>query len=304
MRRLKPLERAIKTLFLRAFCLLVKKSTHRAGPLDGRRIRKILFIRPEKIGDIFVSLPLFDALKRNFPELEISVLASPRNSRLIKNDPRFDKVLLYRKNFWRDLGDLGAIRREQFDCVVDMICSDSVTALFLTHLCARGSTTVAMGKTRFRQYYNINFDHPLQHQEHIIDHTLRILGAFGLATAGADRYARPFIPDRIQSQVDRFFAETAGSASVAPKIGINLSAGAASRFWGVEKSVALIKRILADCGDWLVYIVTAPNERNLGEVMLQSFEKSVFLIPPGQNMVQVSAFLGRLDLFISPDTSL
>ena len=298
---LKPLERAVKAFFLRLFFLVVRKSDHSAATLDLSRAKKILFIRPEKIGDMFVSLPLFDALRAHNPELEIYVLASPRNVGLIKDDPRFSGIFLYRKNFWRDLGDLNAIRNLRFDGVVDMICSDSVTALFLAHLCARGVPTVAMGKTRFREYYNINFPHPLSQDGHVIDHTLTMLNAFGIDSSQSNRFAKPFLSDAISREADQFFT---GTSSSGLKIGVNLSAGAPSRFWGVEKSTELIRRILADNDNCTIYIITAPNERNLGEILLRSFEHSVHLIPPGQNLIQVAALLSRLDLFISPDTSL
>ncbi len=299
--KLKPLERAVKAMVLRLFFLLVRKSDHHDGALDVSRMKRILFIRPEKIGDMFVSLPLFDALKARNPQLQIYVLASPRNIGLIKNDPRFAGIFLYRKNARRDLCDLGAMRRITFDCVIDMICSDSVTALFLTHLCARGVPTVAMGKTRFREYYNINFAHPLSQENHVIDHTLTILQAFDVDPSNASRFACPFVSDDVMREAKRFYDKTSSSGL---KIGVNLSAGAPSRFWGVEKSTELIRRILKEYDQCTIYIITAPHERNLGEILLRSFDHSVHLIPSGQNLIQVSALLSRLDVFISPDTSL
>ncbi|MBN2226475.1 MAG: glycosyltransferase family 9 protein [candidate division Zixibacteria bacterium] len=301
MHKLKPLERAVKAMVLRLFFLLVRKSDHHEGTLDLSGMKKILIIRPEKIGDMFVSLPLFDALKARHPQLEIYVLASPRNVGLIKHDPRFAGIFLYRKNARRDLSDLNAIRRIKFDCVVDMICSDSVTALFLTHLCARGVPTVAMGKTRFREYYNFNFTHPLTQENHVIDHTLYIATAFGMDPSETGRLARPYVSDDDLADAKRFYEQTTSSG---PRIGVNLSAGAPSRFWGVEKSTELIRRILAEYDQCTVYIITAPRERNLGEMLLRSFDRAVHLIPPGRNLVQVAALLSQLDVFISPDTSL
>ena len=131
MEKLKPLEHAFKAFFFKMSHVFLKKGRTDFVPLDGNTIRRVLFLRPEKIGDMVISFPVFDGLKRAYPHIEISILGSPRNRAIIKDDPRFETVFMYRKNLWRDFREVMAIRREKYDCVVDMICDDSVTALFL-----------------------------------------------------------------------------------------------------------------------------------------------------------------------------
>ena len=98
MERLKPLEHKFKAMFFKMLSPLLKKGKADFTPLDGRKIRKVLFLRPEKIGDMVISLPVFDGLHKFFPDIKISVLGSPKNFSLVKNDPRFDKIFLYRKS--------------------------------------------------------------------------------------------------------------------------------------------------------------------------------------------------------------
>ena len=41
--------------------------------------RKILIIRPDRLGDLILSLPVARTLKKNFPSCEIVYLISPHN---------------------------------------------------------------------------------------------------------------------------------------------------------------------------------------------------------------------------------
>jgi len=40
-----------------------------------------------------------------------------------------------------------------------MICDDSVTALFMSQFLAPGKPRIGVGKNKFRQYYDFNYDH-------------------------------------------------------------------------------------------------------------------------------------------------
>ena len=102
MNRLKPLEKKFKAFFFSVFRRLLRKGKDDFLPLDGSQIRSVLFLRPEKIGDMVISLPVFDGLKKHFRHIRVAILGSPRNYEIIRDDPRFDTVYIYRKNI-RDL---------------------------------------------------------------------------------------------------------------------------------------------------------------------------------------------------------
>jgi ADP-heptose:LPS heptosyltransferase len=51
-------------------------------------------------------------------------------------------------------------------------------------------------------------------------------------------------------------------------------------------------------------LLTAPPDRWRGEKLQQKFDSRVYQVPPNLNLKEASAVISRLDLLISPDTSL
>jgi ADP-heptose:LPS heptosyltransferase len=303
MDRLKPLEHKFKAIFFALFKFLLKKGSREFNPIDGNAITRVLFLRPEKLGDMIISFPVFDGLKDRFPQLKIGILASPRSHAIIKDDPRFERIFLYRKNVWRDLKSIFAIRKERYDCVVDMICDDSVTALFLSQLTAPGKHRIGVGKAKYREFYDFNYDHRRGNTGHIIENTLKLLEAFGIDSESVSGYATPYVTQPALTKTKRFLDDIRAGNSVR-LVGYNMSAGAPTRIWAMEKSIGLVKRIVGATKNSHVVIITTPDERRRGEELIASIGRSVSLLPPGLSLMEVSALISGLDLLISPDTSL
>jgi ADP-heptose:LPS heptosyltransferase len=196
------------------------------------------------------------------------------------------------------------IRREKFDCLVDMICDDSVTALFMSQYLAPGKPRIGIGKKKFKQYYDFNYDHRMNNTGHIIDNTLKLLTAFGIDVSRVSGFAPPYLSDEVKKKSAEFFKELENSEPSSLKVGINLSAGAPSRVWQPDKSVELMRRILETYPEARIILFTIPNERRKGADIISHFENRVNLIPAGLNLMGVSAIIANLEVLITPDTSL
>jgi len=304
MEQLKPLEHKFKAFFFNLFRFTLRKGRKDFKPIDGDKLHKVLFLRPEKLGDMIISFPVFDGLLKRYPHIKISVMGSPRNYAIIKDDPRFEKIFLYTKNVWHDLKELKAIRREKYDCVVDMICDDSVTALFLSQLCAPGKPRIGVGKVCYREYYDFNYDHRMGNTGHIIENTLKLLEAFGIDTDQVDPYAQPYVDRHSLDRADEFIRGLRNGNAGTLVVGYNLSAGARTRIWAKEKARELVEKILAYRDDCRVVLITTPADRSRGDELQSHFGERVFQVPPNLSLISVSALISRLDLLISPDTSL
>ncbi len=304
MDKLKAAEHKLKASVFGLTRGMLKRADRNFRPLDGSQLSKVLFLRPEKIGDLVVSLPVFDGLKSVYPHIAISLLASPRNVELIEHDPRFKRIYLYEKNIFRDLVELRDIRREEFDCVVDMICDDSLTALFLAQLCAPGKPRIGIGKKKFREYYDFNYDHRMGNTGHIIDNTLGLLNAFGIDSSKASGFAPPYVNQAAFDKADRFLATLPKVPGKLLRIGYNISAGASSRIWAAEKSEELLRRILDQYEGVQMIIISVGPDRARGDALVSKFPSSLFHVPPGLTLMEASAVVSKLDLLVSPDTSL
>jgi len=301
--KLKPVEHKIRGLVPRLFSPFFQKGRDNFQPLDGRSVKRVLFLRPDLIGDTVCSFPVFDNLRRIFPHFQQAIFCSPKNMPVIQGDPRFDRVFMYRKRIWKDIAEVALIRGERFDVVFDMIADDSVTTLFLSQLCAPGAARIGIGKKRFAPYYDAVFDYDSSTGEHIIDLNLKLLGALGIDTGNLDAYSPPYIDSPTRTKTDRYF-ESLSAAPGGLKIGYNLSAGKPTRTWPLEKARKLLESILETVPGSTVILFTIPKERARGDTLASRFNHSVVQVPPALSILEASALISRLDLFISADTSL
>jgi ADP-heptose:LPS heptosyltransferase len=297
--KLKPLEHKFKSFFFGLCRGLLKKRRPGFDRLETSKIHRVLFLRPEKIGDMVISFPVFDALRAKFPHIRMSLLGSPRNYAIIKDDPRFEKVFLYRKNL-SDLRTISRIRREKYDCVLDMINDDSATTLFLSQLAAPESPRIGIGKKRFAAYYDFNYVHSDGIGRHIIHNTLKLLVPFGINGDEVNHYAPPYVDTEVMATVDKFLNPIKGETLV----GFNLSAVKPNRIWSDDKAVQACKNLQGVSEDIHLVLITAPSDRARGSRILEQLEHRVSLVPPGMSLTAVSGLISRLALLISPDTSL
>lgn len=299
----KDLEHSFKDFFFWATGPLLKRGQSEFRTLDCARLQRVLFLRPEKLGDMIISFPVFDGLKARCPHIKISVLGSPRNAAIINGDPRFDKIFMYTKSA-KDLAEIQRIRNEHFDCVVDMICDDSVTALYLSQYTAPGKPRIGVGKVKFREYYDFNYDHRLNNTGHIVDNTLKLLAAFGIDPATVSGYAEPFLTDADRTLAATFIADSTDGSPAPLVVGYNLSAGAPTRVWALEKSIALVQAILARHPEAHVILMVAPPDRVRAQSVASRFDRRVHIVPDNLSLRQASAIVSKVDLLISPDTSM
>ncbi len=88
-------------------------------------VRSILVMRLYFLGDVVLSTPVLEALKRRFPDARLTVLAKKRAAGVLTANPNVDEIVLYDavadyhmpRHQWRLARRL---RRERFDLAVDL----------------------------------------------------------------------------------------------------------------------------------------------------------------------------------------
>ena len=299
----KSLEHGFKRFFFFLSRVYLRKGRGDFGVIDPRRIEKVLFIRPEKLGDMVISLPVFHNLKKMHPHLQLFTICSPRNVAVIRDNRNIAANFLYTKNILHDLAMIRRVRRLGADVVVDMVGDDSVTSLFLTQYASPGARRIGLGKRRHRLYYDFNYEYRTEDEAHVIDNTLKLLTAFGIATDDAERYVPPTIPETSRRTAERFITSLDGQAP-GGIIGINISAGRPTRVWPEGKTHDLIRRLLAVYPTCRIVISSDPQDRARAETMTEPYGKRVDPVPPGLGLLDVAAIISRMRMLVTPDTSL
>ncbi len=314
-RFLKGLEFIFKRLVMALLSLFFTtgpKSASSTNSSEVRKYKRVLFLRFDKLGDMVISLPVFETLASELPDLQIEVIASPSSRAIIAEDSRIRAIWLYTKRPWQDLRTLWMLRKRNYDAVIDMICLDSVTALFVSQLVGRNVPRIGIGKSRFAKYYTTNIPLYESNYAHIVDTTLSVLDALGvekkgyvqqapLATSAIDKQRASEFINSLHSSSEKLKTNDSTSTKI---IGVNISAGKPNRMWGEKKFVELLNQLGESNPRNFISLLCAPNERALAESIKEKCNCQVELIPPRGSILQVAAIISHLDILISPDTSL
>ena len=86
------------------------------------KIQKILIVTLSNLGDVILTLPVFQSLIENFPKAELHVLVSPSAADVFRGDARILRIIIYDKKItWREKWRyLKKIRGEHYDVIVDL----------------------------------------------------------------------------------------------------------------------------------------------------------------------------------------
>ena len=88
---------------------------------DIKKSKKVLILKYDRIGDMIVTTPLFRELKKAYPDISISVLASKENKDVIRNNPYVDYIYInYKNKIFNDLPTLFKLRKKRFDVCIEL----------------------------------------------------------------------------------------------------------------------------------------------------------------------------------------
>lgn len=298
---LKKTEKAFKRLALASLSPMLKSNPLPGAAPSLESFRRILIIRPEKLGDVMITLPVVEALNKYAPEARIDLLASPYSYPLVKDDARFANVFVYAKRPLADLRLLAKLRQQEYDCVLDLIDADSVTGLLLSQISARVAVRVGANKQRLQKYYHLVTESP---NGHSIDRALQALAPLGIEPDQCKKLVPPVISAESVERADSFVAPIQAENPSARVIAYNLSAGKPTRLWPVDKCRLLVSGLIAGFPNDSILLIAAPADRTRALSVSEPFADAVSVVPDGWSILDVAALLAKTHLLISPDTSL
>lgn len=207
---------------------------------EPENINKILVIRPDRLGDLVLTLPVFDNLRLNFPKARIDVLVRKSLAPLARMAKTVDEVLTYD-------GLLRAARRvrsERYDLVFDMLYDHKLrSALLAAYTGAPKRVGFAWGG---REALFTNSVPRCDGSLSMVELNLKLVEAAGVP---------PFV------RVPRLYMEKAADDGKM-KIAVHPGGYYPSQRWPAEK-FALLARSLAERYDAKVTVVGGPDERRL-----------------------------------------
>lgn len=144
---------------------------------------KFLAVRTDRIGDVILSTPVLEALKRNYPESRITMMVSPYAKDLLKHNPWLDGVMTDEQTGFKGFfGLVKALRKKKFDCVILLRPTLRLALLlFLSGIRVR----IGTGYRAYQFLFNCKiYEHRRTIQKHELEYNLNMLSPLGLSGEG------------------------------------------------------------------------------------------------------------------------
>ena len=137
----RKIERIVKHFLWSALGLILGSKSPPSLPLNFASICSVLVIRPDRLGDVVLSTPVYESIKKSFPHLHVSVVLDRVNVPILADNPNIEEVFPFDSK--SPLGIIRQLRRKRFDVVFTLNKKFSAIASLLA----------LTSKTKFRVGY-------------------------------------------------------------------------------------------------------------------------------------------------------
>jgi ADP-heptose:LPS heptosyltransferase len=262
------------------------------------KLKRILIMRWDAIGDMVVCLPLFRKIRDLFPEAEVGIVVSKRNIQLLKYEDGFHTILydsspsIYLKSI------IEAIRFRP-DAVVDTRMHYDSTTSFIYGVFSGAEWRLSASNRDNRLPFSVRVPMP-PGRHHYADLTKILLEGLGkkIDESELDREIR--LSSEEIGFADAFWREK-GLELRGKAIGINISTRDPRHLWGESKIKELCSR-LNSSGHVPILMSTPPE--HMKAIQIASSSPGTLVAPVCPTILHATALLKGFRIFITPDTGI
>ncbi len=270
-------------------CYLFKAS--RDKKLDS--VNKILIIKFWALGDSIVLLPLFDALRKKYPDAQIDVLAHKRNKIIFEGQKNIDNIIEFSaSNILKNIG--------RYD-----LCIDAEPAL---------NVSAVVGFLLSK--YNIGFNHGIRSRlynktilfdkkQHMVQNYLDFARSIGIKY-DADKLVPLAVSEDDQKDVTEYLIEHRISNN---NFIVGISPGVAEsvkfRMWPIENFAALGDELIEKYNAKIIFIDSKSNEnvvRKIQDLMKNKSISSLDKFGSYSSIKKTAELMKHCDIIISNDS--
>ena len=265
---------------------------------------KILIRAANWVGDAIMTTPVLRAVRKNYSNSHITILAKPWVAPVFYNNPNIDEIMIY-QDLGRHKKGIGTLRlamdlrKHNFDLAVLMQNAfEAALITFIAKIPERlGYNTDARG---FLLNRSIKLDKVLK-KGHLIDYYRGIIRGCGLKDDGRELDLLPDLKEK--EAADNILKENKISLS-GPVIGINPGAtGGTAKRWFPDKYIEVAKRF-SDAFNVKIVIFGGPGDEKLGDYILKQSEGKCVNLAGKTTLREAFALIEKCSLFITNDSGL
>lgn len=267
---------------------------------DLSNVKKVLVIKLRHLGDVLLTTPLLNALKKALPQAQIDAYlyeeakpmleGHPAVSHLIGYDRKWKKGKIYRR-LWKELSLLRKIRREKYDLVINLTEGDrgAIAA-------KAASAKIRVGFDPKGRWQKKLYTHIVKHTpglKHTVERNLDALRRIGIFPTLEERELFFKIPNQARVAIEEMTKE-------APYILIHPASRWRFKCWDLKKVRQLIEHLVK--AHKKVVIVSGPDPVEKEMVNTASFGLDVLNLAGKLSLKELGALIERSELLVSVDS--
>ncbi len=217
-------------------------------------VRRLLVIKPSSLGDIVHALPTFDALRRRFPDAEISWLVKTQWADILRRVEGLDRIWPVGRGLSDWLTEIGRLRAHRFDLALDLQgLFRSGAAAWLT------GCGVRIGFANAREGSPLCYTHRIavpSPEVHAVDRYLLAARALGCSPSPPVFRLSPLAADR---EIVHTLLAGLGVGPSDRWVALHVSARWATKRWPTASFVTVARSLVRD--GIPVVLIGAPDEQ-------------------------------------------
>ena len=278
------------------------------------RIRRILIVRVDLLGDVVLSTPAVRALRRAYPRAKIDMLVQAPYGGILEGDPDINHVHIWNPHVWRNprnwaslstwtetLGALSRLRMPRYDLAISV--SGDIGSIVTRLTGARRRIGYAREAYRWFMTDPVPGGRYLE-RAHETRYVLRLAAAAGASPQPEDERPRLTVSPEAARHISAILDAARVSKQIPSGPIIALHAGARNgqaKRWPARHWATLARRLASDL-DALVALTGAPNEAPLAGDIERMAGVPLLNLCGKTSLPQLKALLAQADLVISGDS--
>ncbi len=249
----------------------------------------VLVIKLRGIGDVLLSTPLIENLKKQFPHLQIDYLCEEFACDVLRGNPWLDNVIPFNKRKESGFDLVKKIRQKKYDIIIDLYGNPRAAIITLL-----SSAQHRIGFPFRARKYAYNFLVPPRGGEvHNVDFNLDVLRYFQIPIVSSQPYF-PVDETNKKFAIDWLSHENLLNKSI---VGIIPSSGWYTREWDLKSFAALADQII-EKKYFSMVLIWGPGEQGKASIVQKMMRNEIHLFPT-TTLKQMGALLAHCTYIVS-----